>query len=114
MVISPCGSMPPIELERLRLLRSRAVNLLWEEREIGVAHHQVDVFLVDATARISADSAASINARSTSLSAAQPIAARCRFCDSTTNSFSMRTHFGRNESRILYDRDPPEAGRVVP
>jgi predicted nucleotidyltransferase len=36
------------ELERLRLLRSRAVNGLWEEREVGVAHHQVDVFLLDA------------------------------------------------------------------
>jgi predicted nucleotidyltransferase len=35
------------ELERLRLLRSRAVNQLWKEKEIGVAHHQVDVFLLD-------------------------------------------------------------------
>jgi len=39
----------PTELERLRLVRSRAVNQLWEEREVGVAHHQVDVFLLDAT-----------------------------------------------------------------
>ena len=37
-----------IELDRLRLLRSRAVNQLWDEEEIGVAHHQVDVFLIDA------------------------------------------------------------------
>ena len=36
------------DLERLRLLRSRAVNHLWEEKEVGVAHHQVDVFLLDA------------------------------------------------------------------
>jgi len=32
-------------LDRLRVLRSRAVNQLWDEKEIGVAHHQVDVFL---------------------------------------------------------------------
>jgi hypothetical protein len=37
------------ELDRLRVLRSRAVNQLFDEREIGVAHHQVDVFLFDAT-----------------------------------------------------------------
>jgi hypothetical protein len=37
------------ELERLRLLRSHAVTQLWEERAVGVAHHQVDVFLLDAT-----------------------------------------------------------------
>jgi hypothetical protein len=36
------------DLEQLRLLRSRAVNQLWEEKEVGVAHHQVDVFLLDA------------------------------------------------------------------
>jgi predicted nucleotidyltransferase len=35
------------DLDRLRVLRSRAVNQLWNEREIGVAHHQVDVFLLD-------------------------------------------------------------------
>src|SRR5688572_4837434 len=35
-------------LDRLRVLRSRAVNQLWDEKEIGVAHHQVDVFLLDA------------------------------------------------------------------
>jgi len=39
------------ELERLRLLRSRAVNQLWEEKEAGVAHHQVDVFLLDAAGK---------------------------------------------------------------
>jgi hypothetical protein len=37
------------DLERLRVLRSRAVNQLWNDREIGVAHHQVDVFLIDVT-----------------------------------------------------------------
>lgn len=37
------------DLDRLRVLRSRAVNQLWEEMEFGLAHHQVDVFLVDAT-----------------------------------------------------------------
>jgi hypothetical protein len=35
------------ELEPLRLLRSRAVNQLWAEEEVGVAHHQVDVFLLN-------------------------------------------------------------------
>jgi hypothetical protein len=36
------------ELNRLRVLHSRAVKQLFEERDIGVAHHQVDVFLFDA------------------------------------------------------------------
>ena len=35
-------------LRALQIARSRAVNQLWEEREIGVAHHQVDVFVMDA------------------------------------------------------------------
>jgi hypothetical protein len=39
------------DLERLRLLRSRAVNQLWEEKDVGVAHHQVDVFLLDAAGK---------------------------------------------------------------
>jgi hypothetical protein len=30
------------------VLRSRAVNQLWNDKEMGVAHHQVDVFLFDA------------------------------------------------------------------
>jgi hypothetical protein len=29
----------------------RALNRLWEEKEIGVAHHQVDIFLLDITGR---------------------------------------------------------------
>lgn len=37
------------ELNQLRVARSRAVNQLFEEAGIGVAHHQVDVFLLDAT-----------------------------------------------------------------
>ena len=36
------------DLDRLRVLRSRAVTELWNDKEVGVAHHQVDVFLVDA------------------------------------------------------------------
>ena len=36
------------DLNALRLLRSSAVNQLWHEDEVGVAHHQVDVFLIDA------------------------------------------------------------------
>jgi hypothetical protein len=35
------------DLDRLRVLRSRAVTELWNDKEVGVAHHQVDVFLVD-------------------------------------------------------------------
>jgi hypothetical protein len=34
------------DLDRLRVLRSRAVTELWNDKEVGVAHHQVDV-LVD-------------------------------------------------------------------
>jgi predicted nucleotidyltransferase len=36
------------DLDGLRALRSRAVTELWNDKEVGVAHHQVDVFLVDA------------------------------------------------------------------
>jgi hypothetical protein len=39
------------EFERVRFVRSRAVQRLWEERAIGVAHHQADVFLLDAAGR---------------------------------------------------------------
>ena len=37
-----------VDLNRLRVLSARAVSQLWEQNEIGVAHHQVDVFLLDA------------------------------------------------------------------
>lgn len=104
----------PTELERIRLVRSRAVNQLWKEREVGVAHPTIRSTRSCSTlpVYISVDSAASINARSTNLSAAQPTAARCRFCDSATNSFCMRTHFGPNESAS--STIAPQAGSVVP
>jgi predicted nucleotidyltransferase len=40
-----------VDLDRLRVMSARAVNQLFEENEIGVAHHQVDVFLLDASGR---------------------------------------------------------------
>ena len=39
------------DLDGLRKLSSRTVNRLWEDEEIGVAHHQVDIFLFDATGK---------------------------------------------------------------
>jgi predicted nucleotidyltransferase len=39
------------DVDRLRVLRSRAVNQLLNEKQMGVAHHQVDVFVVDAASR---------------------------------------------------------------
>jgi hypothetical protein len=38
-------------LDQLRVLCGRAVHQLWQEKEIGVAHHQVDVFLLDASSK---------------------------------------------------------------
>jgi predicted nucleotidyltransferase len=37
------------DLNRLRKLSSHALKLLWDDKEMGVAHHQVDIFLLDAT-----------------------------------------------------------------
>ena len=37
------------DLNQLRVLCGRALNRLWDEKEMGVAHHQVDIFLFDAT-----------------------------------------------------------------
>lgn len=37
------------DLNQLRALCGRAVRQLWQEKEMGVAHHQVDVFLLDAS-----------------------------------------------------------------
>jgi hypothetical protein len=34
-------------LKSLQRARSHALNRLWEAEEIGVAHHQVDIFLMD-------------------------------------------------------------------
>lgn len=39
------------DLDRLRVLCGRAVNHLWDEQEMGVAHHQADVFLLDVTGK---------------------------------------------------------------
>jgi len=38
----------PTDLDALRKLSARALRQLWEEREMGVANHQVDIFLLDA------------------------------------------------------------------
>jgi hypothetical protein len=39
------------DLNRLRVEASRAVNHLWDDKRIGVAHHQVDIFLLDGANR---------------------------------------------------------------
>src|SRR6266508_635004 len=36
------------DLDDLRRLSARALQRLWHEKEFGVAHHQVDIFLLDA------------------------------------------------------------------
>jgi len=39
------------DLDTLRRLSAKALQRLWHEKELGVAHHQVDIFLLDATGR---------------------------------------------------------------
>jgi hypothetical protein len=39
----------PPDLNRIRILLGKAVTQLFLEKELGVAHHQVDVFLLDPT-----------------------------------------------------------------
>jgi predicted nucleotidyltransferase len=36
------------DLDDLRKLSAKALQRLWHEKEFGVAHHQVDIFLLDA------------------------------------------------------------------
>jgi hypothetical protein len=38
-------------LDDLRRLSAQALQRLWHEKEFGVAHHQVDIFLLDATGK---------------------------------------------------------------
>ena len=38
-----------VDLDSLRRLSAQALNRLWHDKEIGVAHHQIDIFLFDAT-----------------------------------------------------------------
>ena len=40
---------PVTGLNELRKLSAKALQRLWQEKELGVAHHQVDIFLFDAT-----------------------------------------------------------------
>jgi Protein kinase domain len=40
-----------VDLDRLRKLSAQALNRLWHDKEMGVAHHQIDIFLVDATGK---------------------------------------------------------------
>jgi predicted nucleotidyltransferase len=37
------------DLDQLRKLTAHVLHRLWQEKEIGVAHHQVDIFLLDAS-----------------------------------------------------------------
>jgi hypothetical protein len=37
------------DLDHLRKLSAQGLNRLWHDNEVGVAHHQVDIFLLDAT-----------------------------------------------------------------
>ena len=39
------------DLDALRKVSSTALNRLWDDKEIGVAHHQVDIFLLDAVGK---------------------------------------------------------------
>ncbi len=39
------------DLDRLRKLSAQALHRLWDEKQIGVAHHQLDIFLFDATGK---------------------------------------------------------------
>ncbi len=40
-----------VNLDSLRKLSAQALNRLWHDEEIGVAHHQIDIFLLDATGK---------------------------------------------------------------
>ena len=40
-----------VDLDHLRKLSAQALNRLWHDDEMGVAHHQVDIFLLDATGK---------------------------------------------------------------
>jgi predicted nucleotidyltransferase len=40
-----------VDLDSLRRLSAQALNRLLHDKEVGVAHHQVDIFLLDATGK---------------------------------------------------------------
>jgi hypothetical protein len=40
-----------VNLDSLRKLSAQALNRLWHDEQIGVAHHQIDIFLLDATGK---------------------------------------------------------------
>jgi len=40
-----------VDLGSLRKLSAQALNRLWHDKEIGVAHHQVDIFLFEPTGK---------------------------------------------------------------
>jgi hypothetical protein len=39
------------DLDRLRKIAAGALSRLWDDEDVGVAHHQVDIFLIDASGR---------------------------------------------------------------
>jgi hypothetical protein len=39
------------DLDALRKLTAQALNRLWQDKEMGVAHHQVDIFLLDGSGK---------------------------------------------------------------
>ena len=42
---------PISDLDRLRKRAAQALRRLWQESELGVAHHQVDIFVFDAASK---------------------------------------------------------------
>ena len=40
-----------VNLDGLRKVSAQAVNRLWHDKEVGVAHHQIDTFLLDTNGR---------------------------------------------------------------
>ena len=100
-------------LERLRVLRSRAVNQLWDEKEIGVAHHQVDVFLLDAAGKYLG--------RLCCFNECPKHKPECRAdgCGKVPflrqhDEFVLHTESLRLEHiQVLYDRDYPERGVIL-
>ncbi|MEO7273831.1 MAG: hypothetical protein ABI211_17675 [Vicinamibacterales bacterium] len=104
----------PTELERLRLLRSHAVNQLWEERAVGVAHHQVDVFLLDATGtylgRLCCFNQCPKHKPECSAVKCGKVPFLRQHDEFVLHADSLRSE----RIRVLYDREPPDAGRAVP
>jgi hypothetical protein len=102
------------DLDSLRKQSAQALNRLWHERQMGVALHQVDIFLLDVTGKYPGRLCHFNQCPKHKPQCQLTVVASCRFCSSmTVSSPTALSRCTPRRIQILYDRGQLEKGAVL-